>query len=118
MAIETEETFCILLEDGNVVQRCVRTQERLVTTHDSAKMPLEEFRKNYPNAKIRNFSEELEINTANIPVARLASALADVSDRDLLRKWLQEDGRTTSHQHYIKRLEELGDNTGDAGSAG
>ncbi len=118
MAFDSEETYCILLEDGNVVQRCVRVQERLVTTHDSAKMPLEVFRKNYPNAKIRNYSEDVEINLAKVPVVRLSEVLADFKDPDLIRKWMGEDKRSTASQYYIKRLEELGDDTGDAGSAG
>lgn len=118
MATETEETYCILLENGNVVQRCVRVRERLVETYDSAQKPLEEFRKAYPNVKIRNFSEDLEVNLKKVPVVRLPEVLADVSDRDLIKKWQSEDERSTALQHYIKRLEELGDDSGDDGSAG
>lgn len=118
MAYETEETFCILLENGNVVQRCVRVRERMVTTYDSAQVPLEEFRKRHPNVKIRNYSEDVEINLAKVPVVRLPEVLADVKDPDLIKKWQSEDERSTALQHYIKRLEELGDDSGDDGSAG
>lgn len=118
MAIETEETYHILLEDGYVITRCERVQERMVVTHEGAKVPLEVFRERYPDATIRNYSDDVEVNLAKVPVAKLPKVLVDVKDRDLIRKWMREDDRVTASQHYIKRLEELGDDTGDDGSAG
>jgi hypothetical protein len=117
MAIENAENFAILLEDDTVVLRCERVLGNLVMTHDSAKYPLEEFRKNYPNVEIRNFSEDEELNVRKVPVAKLPNLLMGLKDRDLIRKFMAEDPRNTAKQHYIKRLEALGDLDGDAGSA-
>jgi hypothetical protein len=118
MAIENSDYYAILLEDNCVVFREERVIERMVSVHDSAKYPLDEFRERWPDVKIRNFSEEVEINLRKVPVPRLAATLEGFSDREMIRRWMQEDDRSTSQQHYIKRLEELGDDSGDADEAG
>lgn len=118
MAMETTESFAILLDEDIVVLRCERVLGNLVMTHDSAKYPLEEFRKSYPNVTIRNYSEEEELNIRKVPVAKLPNTLQGIKDVDLIRKFMAEDPRNTAKQHYIKRLEALGDVDGDAGSAG
>ena len=118
MAIETSESFAILLETDMVVLRTERVLGNLVMTHDSAQYPLDVFRKNYPKVSIRNYSEDEEINIRKVPVAKLANTLMQINDRELVRKFMDEDPRNTATQHYINRLEALGEVDGDAGSAG
>lgn len=118
MATVQSDRFALLLDGDKVVFREVRVVGRLTETHDSAQYPLAQFREDWPNVKIRGYSEDVELNLRKISAARLPKVLQDINDKVLIRKFMAEDERATAKQHYIKRLEALSDLDGDAGSAG